>query len=339
MGNSQSANTLQGNSLMRGVKRLFSYRETTLVLMILLMFIIIPFFRPVFATPQNIIATLLNVATKGIVGIGITMVLISGAIDLSVGAAVAVVCAVFGRVYLATKNVFFAMLVALIAALVVGTVNGVLITRCKLSPFISTLASMGICRGITFVLTRGTPIKLTSLPTMYRALGTGTLYSIPWVVVLFIAMTIAGHFFMKKSKVLRQNVYTGSNEKAARFSGVNTRRVLLMTYFFCGFLVWVAAQMSVGRFLTSSPSYGVGWETELIAAAVIGGATLTGGEGSIIGTALGLVMLGFVSSAIVLFGVSVYWQDLISNLILLIAVLLDAFIESRKNKQAKRSLA
>ncbi len=327
--------TSYGAGVGQFIKKLFSYRETTLIFMILLMFIVIPIFRPTFATQSNIITTLLNVATKGIVGIGITIVLISGAIDLSVGAVVAVTCAVFGNIYLATQSLPIAVLAALITAVACGLANGVLITKCKLSPFIATLAMMGICRGITFVLTRGTPIKLLSLPTEYRDMGSGTVSGIPYVVILFVVMTLVAHFLLKKSKILRQNVYTGSNEKAARFSGVNTGKVILFTYVLSGVLCWVAAQMSVARFLTASPNYGMGWETELIAAAVIGGATLTGGEGSIIGTFLGLILLGFVNSAIVLLGVSVYWQDLIGNVILISAVLLDAFVESRKHKKLR----
>jgi|GEM_PF-133087 len=323
--------------IVKGIRKLFSYRETTLVLMIGLMFAVMPFFSPVFTTQKNIIATLLNVATKGIVGIGVTIILISGAIDLSVGAVVALICSVFGRVYLSSGNLMLGTLAAAAAALICGFVNGFLVTKCRLSAFIATLASMGICRGITFVLTKGTPIKLTSLPEGYRILGEGTLFNIPYVVILFLILALAAHIMMKKSKALRQNVYVGSNEKAARFSGVRTNKVVLLTYVLVGILCWIAAQMSVARFLTASPSYGVGWETELIAAAVIGGATLTGGEGSIIGTSLGLILLGFVDSAIVLLGVSVYWQDLIGNIILLAAVLLDAFVESRKQKESMKS--
>lgn len=326
----------KNSSALKFIKRVLLMRESTLVIMIALMFLILPFFIPVFATTSNVISVLLSVATKGILGIGVTIVLISGAIDLSVGAVVAVVCAVFGRAYLATNNLVLSSLVALISAIICGAINGLLVTKCRLTPFIATLASMGIGRGLTFVLTKGTPIKLTSLPGGYKALGTGTVAGIPYVVILFVALTIIAHIMMKKSKLLRQNVYTGSNERAARFSGIKTQKVIFFTYVMCGVLAWVAAQMSAARFLTASPNYANGWETELIAAAVIGGATLTGGEGSIIGTALGLILLGFVNSAIVLFGSSVYWQDLISNLILLIAVLLDAFVESRKSKAPKK---
>lgn len=317
------------------VRRIMAHREATLVLMILAMFIVIPFFKPTFATSQNVISTLMSVAIKGIIGISITMVLITGGLDLSVGALVAMVCAVFGKVYLTTMNIWVAMLAALAIGLIGGMVNGLLVTRCKLSPFIATLATMGIYRGVTYVLTKGTPIKLTALPQAYKNLGSGKIMGVvPYVVVLFIVLTLIAHFLMKKSKALRLNVYTGSNEKAARFSGINTKKVIFLTYVVIGLFCWLAALLSVGRFMTASPTYGTGWETELIAAAVIGGATLTGGEGSIIGTALGLILLGFVNSAIVIFGVSVYWQDLISNAILLLAVLLDVVVETRKRRKA-----
>jgi ribose transport system permease protein len=325
--------------MLNGLKRLFSFRETTLLLMIILMFIIIPFFNPVFASPKNIITTLLGVSTKGIVGIGVTIILISGVIDLSVGALVAVICSVFGRVYLATGSIFLGTLAGLMTAFLGGGINGVLVTRCGLSAFIATLATNGIGRGINMVLTKGTPIKLTALPPQYRALGNGTLFGVHYVVIFFVALSLIGHFFLKRSKILRQNIYTGSNAKAAAFSGVNTKKVLVFTFLLSGFLAWLAAQMSVARFLTASPTFGVGWETELIAAAVIGGATLTGGEGSIIGAALGLILLGFVSSAIVLLGISVYWQNFISNMILLLAVLLDAFVENRKRKSLEKRYA
>lgn len=317
------------------LKKLINQRETTLVLMILALFIVIPFFKPMFASQQNIISTLMSVSIKGIVGIVITMVLISGALDLSVGAMIALICAVFGRTYLITSNVWIGFAVALGCGIVCGMLNGLLVTRCNLSPFIATLATMGIYRGFTYVLTKGTPIKLTTVPQAYRNFGSAKLFNVvPYIVIIFIVLTVVAHILSKKCKFLRLNVYTGSNEKAARFSGIKTKKVIFLTYTVVGVFCWIAAQLSIARFMTASPTYGNGWETELIAACVIGGATMTGGEGSIIGTALGLILLGFVNSAIVLFGVSVYWQDLISNFILLLAVLLDVVVETRKRRNA-----
>ena len=333
MRSEQVAGNKDSNTMLSRLKRLIAHREMTLVLMILAMFIVIPFFKPMFATQQNLVTTLMSVAIKGIVGIMITIIMITGVLDLSVGGLIALCCAVFGKVYLSTTNVWFGMAAALAVGIIGGMLNGILVTRCKLSPFIATLATMGIYRGMTMVVTKGTPLKLTTIPQGYRNFGSGRLFDlVPYVVIIFIVLTLVAHFLMRESKILRLNVYTGSNEKAARFSGVNTRRVIFLTYVFVGVFCWIAAQLSVARFMTASPTYGSGWETELIAACVIGGATMTGGEGSIIGTALGLILLGFVNSAIVIFGVSVYWQDLISNMILLLAVLLDVVVETRKRR-------
>jgi ribose transport system permease protein len=325
--------SLQHRLTMKGSLRwVFGMREFTLVLMIALMFVIIPIFQPKFATQANVITTLLSVATKGIVGIGVTYILVSGALDLSVGGVVALICAVFGAVYHGTGSLAFALACSFTIGVLCGAINGILVTRFRLSAFIATLAMMGIARGITYVLTKGTPIKLTDIPEGYKVLGTGTVASFPYVVIMFIVLAVLAHFMLKKSRVLRQNVYTGSNEKAARYSGVNTKKIIVMTFVLIGILCWVAAQMSVARFLTASPSYGLSWETELIAAAVIGGATLDGGEGSVIGTSLGLILLGFVSSAMLQLGVSVYWQNFVGSFILLVAVLFDAAVESRKRK-------
>jgi ribose transport system permease protein len=334
MGNDKArASTRENRLTLKGsVAWLFGMREFTLVLMIALMFIIIPIFQPKFATQANVITTLLSVSTKGIVGIGVTYILVSGALDLSVGGVVALICAVFGAVYHGTGSLAFALACSLTIGILCGAVNGVLVTRFRLSAFIATLAMMGIARGITYVLTKGTPIKLTDIPEGYKVLGTGTVANFPYVVILFIVLAVLAHIMLKKSRVLRQNVYTGSNEKAARYSGVNTKRIIVMTFILIGVLCWVAAQMSIARFLTASPSYGLSWETELIAAAVIGGATLDGGEGSVIGTSLGLILLGFVSSAMLQLGVSVYWQNFVGSFILLVAVLFDAAVESRKRK-------
>jgi len=326
-------NNKSGSSIVTILKKLIQMREFALILMIAALFIIVPIFQPVFATGANVVTTLLSVATKSIVGIGTTYVIVSGALDLSVGAMVALIAAVFGTMYHSTDSMVVAVLVALVVALFIGFTNGFLVTKLTLSPFIATLAIQGICRGLTYVLTKGTPIKLTDVPDKYKVLGSGKLFGIPYVVILFIVLAIIAHILLKRAKVMRQCVYTGSNPNAARFSGVNTSKVIIATYILTAFLCWVSAQMSVARFVTASPNTGNGWETELISAAVIGGATLDGGKGSVLGTCLGLIFLGFVSSAIQLLGASVYWQDFISYAILLVAVILDVLVEKNKSKK------
>jgi ribose transport system permease protein len=320
------------NKSMNEIKKIFKHREITLVLMIFALFLLVSLKQPAFASRGNIIGVLLKVSLKGIIGIGATLILVSGQLDLSVGGMVAVTCASFGSVFKATNNIMLSLIVSLIVALMFGIINGLLVTKVHLSAFIATLATMGISRGITYVLTKGTPIKLTTLPKSYQLMGTAKIIGIPLIIYIFIFLVIVFQILLTKSKIMRKVIYTGSNMNTAELSGVNTNRVIIGTFVLIGILVWIAAILSNARMLSASQNYGLQWETDLIAAAVIGGATLKGGEGSIVGTALGLILLGFVSSATIMLGVSVYWETFISYFVLLIAVGVDSQIEAKKRK-------
>ncbi|MFC5585059.1 ABC transporter permease [Nitratireductor kimnyeongensis] len=314
------------------MKHVLQYREATLVLLIGAMFLVLSFVSPMFATMNNVQTTMLSVSITGIVGIGVTIALVIGGLDLSVGGLVAISAAVLGKVFLAT-NIWYALMAGVGVALFFGCLNGLLITRFRLGAFIATLAIMGISRGVTLVATKGTPISMREMPVWLREIGSGKVMGVSYLIIIFFVLTITTHIFLKKSKVLRKAVYIGSNEVAAHFSGINVNRIKFGVYAFIGLLCGVAGVLSVARFSSASPNFGLGMEVQLIAAAVIGGATLNGGQGSIIGTSLALIFLGFVSSAIVLLGVSVYWQALISNVILLLAVLLDAFVLRRGDRK------
>lgn len=311
------------------VRKILQYREATLILLIAAMFLVLSNITNTFATMNNVQTTLLSVSIAGIVGIGVTLALVIGGLDLSVGGLVAISAAVLGKIFLAT-NIWYALVGGIGIALLFGCVNGLLITRFGLGAFIATLAIMGISRGVTLVVTKGTPVSMTGMPPWLREIGSGKLFGVSYIIIIFLVLTVVVHIFLKKSKVLRKAVYIGSNENAAHFSGVNVNRIKFGIYTFIGLLCGLAGVLSVARFNSASPNFGLGMEVQLIAAAVIGGATLNGGEGSIIGSSLALIFLGFVSSAIVMLGVSVYWQALISNIILLLAVLLDAFVLRKK---------
>ena len=313
---------------------MFEVRELTLVVLIAALFIFFGCNNSNFLGKTNIEATILSVAITGIVGVGATLALSIGGLDLSVGAVVALVCAVMGNVFLSTKNVVVGMIVGLAVGGAFGCINAMLITKCRLGTFIATLVTQQIARGLTMVLTKGTPVNLTYIPDWTKKIGNGKLGGVlSYIILIFIIVTIVGQILLKKSKVLRKVLYIGSNPTAAHYSGINVQRTNLGVYITIGLLCGVAGILSVCRFYSAAPNYGQGMETELIAAAVIGGASLEGGNGSIAGTAIALIMLGFVQSGIVLMGVSVYWQDMVSNLILLAAVLLDAFVEMRRRRK------
>ena len=258
-----------------------------------------------------------------------TVALIAGGFDLSVGSVTALVCIICGRVFITTNNIFLALLVSMIIACVMGSMNGLLITIGGLNPFIATLSIMGIARGMVYIISKGAPMSLMSIPEGLKDLGRGTLLGIPYIVIIFFITAIIFHIFLKYSKQMRKVFYVGSNEDAAYFSGISPNLVKFFVYLLVGVLCWIAGILAIARFKSASPMFGLGMEMTAISAAVIGGASLSGGEGTVLGSTLGLILLGIVSGALVLLGISVYWQQLISSLVLLIAVLMGLY--HRKN--------
>ena len=305
------------------ILRLRGFREGTLILVILAVGILMSFLSPYFLTVGNIRATLLSFATEGIVVVGMTFVMVLGGIDLSVGSVMALAMVVSGKLYLLGLPILFAALIGLGTAAVVGFIIGFFITRVGLSPFITTLAMMGIARGGCFVVTKGTPLSLFSMPESFKNIGLGSVAGIPYIIIIFIVIVVASDFLMRRSKTMRKVFYTGSNETAAIYSGVNTRRIKQGVYTLTSFMAGLAGILYMSRFSSATPGFGAGVELTTISAAVIGGASLNGGEGTVLGAVLGIALLAIITTSMILLDVSVYWQDLIKGLILLTAVSLD----------------
>lgn len=303
--------------------RLRGFREGTLILTILAVGILMSFLSPYFLTVDNIKATLLSFATEGIVVVGMTFVMVLGGIDLSVGSVMALAMVVSGKLFLMGMPIFFAVLIGLGSAAFVGFVIGFFITRVGLSPFITTLAMMGIARGGCFVVTKGTPLSLFSMPQEFKNIGLGSIAGIPYIIIIFIVIVIVSDFMMRRSKTMRKIFYTGSNETAAIYSGVNTRKIKQGVYMLTSFMAGLAGILYMSRFSSATPGFGAGVELTTISAAVIGGASLNGGEGTVLGAVLGIALLAIITTSMILLDVSVYWQDLIKGLILLAAVSLD----------------
>ncbi len=305
------------------VGRLTRFRETTLILTIVGICVLMSFLSPYFLTADNLRTTILSFAINGIVVIGMTIVLVNGGIDLSVGSVMALVGAVAGRLYQAGVSVWVAAPVALALGALLGAFNGFFITKVGLSPFITTLAMLSIARGAAFVVTQGIPLSLYSMPDAFKAIGKGDVIGIPVVIIIFVVFVVAADFLMRRSTILRRVVYTGSSEKAANFSGINVNRVKMGVYILSAFLAGLGGVLSIARFATATPYFATGLELQAISACVIGGASLAGGDGSIIGSVFGIALLAIITTSMILLNVSVYWQDLVSGIILLLAVSLD----------------
>jgi len=303
-------------------RKLTRFREATLILTIIAICIVMSFLSPYFFTAENLSTTILSFAINGIVVIGMTIVMVNGGIDLSVGSVMAVIGAVAGRLYQAGVSIWIAAPTALVLGALIGAFNGFFITRVGLSPFITTLAMLSIARGAAFVVTQGIPLSLYSMPDAFKSIGKGAVIG-PVVIIIFVVFVVAADFLMRRSTILRRVVYTGSSEKAAIFSGINVRSVKMGVYILSSFLAGLGGILSIARFATATPYFASGLELQAISACVIGGASLAGGDGSIIGSVFGIALLAIITTSMILLNVSVYWQDLVSGIILLAAVSLD----------------
>ena len=289
---------------------------------------------PIFLTTSNIRTTAIGLSCNGIIAIGMTIALISGGFDLSVGSIMGL-SAVLTVVFTSNGiNVWLASLAAVVICSGVGAVNGFLIGKVGLNAFITTLGVQQITRGAVFVLTQGSSIGLPgdSGVAAFKKIGQDSIAGIPIIVMIFIVMVIIGDFLVKKSSAAMKVFYIGSNEKATILSGINTKLVKTNVYILTAFLSAIAGILTASRFGVATSNTGEGVEMTVISAAVIGGASLSGGKGTILGTVLGVIMLSIINNALVLFNVDVNWQSLISGVILILAIVVDHISQKRKYK-------
>jgi len=310
------------------------FREGTTILVILGLGVIMSFLSPYFLTVENFRTMFMSFAINGMVVIAMTLALISGGIDLSVGAVMALVGIVVGTLFLNLHmNIWLAACIGIVLGLAIGAINGFFITRIGLSPFITTLGIMQVGYGVASVVSQGMPLPLQSLPAEFKFLGRGMIggTGMPFVILLFLVVAFAFDFLSRRSSIIRKIYYVGSNEKAARFSGINVNRVRMGVYMLVGVLSAFAGILSIARFNSATNTLATTVNMDAISAAVIGGASLNGGEGTIFGAVLGIALLALIQTSLNLLDVGPYWQSLVTGLVLLTAVSLD-FLSHRKSK-------
>jgi ribose transport system permease protein len=310
--------------------RALRMRETGLILIILVLFITMSFASPYFLTWTNMRAMAMAFALEGIVVVGMTILLISGGIDLSVGSVTALAMVIAGLLFLNGVDPWLASGIAVVACTAIGATMGFFVTKVGLHHFIVSLAVMVIARGLCLLGTGGRPLGLFTLPESFKFIGQGSIGVIPVVLVVFVVVVVAFDFMLRRTTMFRKVFYTGSNPRAAAYSGIRTKRVIFLTTTLCSALCGIAGIIYMARFGSAQPTFGIGMELNVIAAAVIGGASLSGGTGTILGAILGTILLSVVSSSLALLDVSVYWQDIIRGSILLGAVTIDHYINKRR---------
>ncbi len=312
------------------VSRAFKARETGLIVIIATIFVVMSFASEYFMTAENLLSMVKSFSVEAIVVIGMTILLISGGIDLSVGSVTALAMVIAGSLFLAGLDPWLSSLIAIMACSGIGAVMGLMVTGIGLHHFIVSLGVMVIARGLCMLGTGGRPLGLFTLPLEFKWIGTGSIGPIPVVIVIFVVFVLVFDFLLRQTTAFRKVVYTGSNQKAAAYSGVRTQKVIFLTTMLTSTLCGIAGVIYMARFGSAQPTFGIGMELNVIAAAVIGGASLSGGSGTILGAILGSLLLAVVSSSLTLLNVSVYWQDIIRGSILLTAVTFDHLLMKRR---------
>ncbi len=325
------------NGAARLLKKALQLREMSLILIIAIMCVVLSFTNPFFATTSNLQTVLGSVAVDGILTIGMILVMLTGGLDLSIGSVMCMGMAIAGKGIQMGLPVVVALLLGILAAAVSGLLVGLIVTRLHLSHFIVTLCFMGIARGIVYAMTSGIAISLIAQMKenpVLSYLGSGYVGGlVPMCFVVFLILAIATDIYTRKSSVMRRVYYTGSNEMAAKHSGIKTDRIKVGVCVACSVMAGIASIIYMSKYNGVTVSAGEGAEMTALSAAVIGGVSMNGGKGTIAGGLLGLLFIVLIQDAMNLFSVQAFWQDLIRYLIVLLAVILDVLQDKARKKK------
>ncbi|NLY44700.1 MAG: ABC transporter permease [Tissierella sp.] len=312
----------------------FVLGEDIMRLAIIVAFLIImPIASPYFLNMRNMMNILQNISLQGITAIGMTMVIITGGIDISVGGVCALTAWIAASLMKSGMNWVLACLCAISIAAICGAINAFSIGVMKIPPMIATLAMMNMTRGLQTVISRGS--TLTGLPESFQFIGQGSIFGIiPLPAIIIVALYLGASWFMKRT-ILGRNIYAvGGNPEAARVAGIKNNRVLFFSYIMCSILACIAGIIFVSRTNSAPATLGTSLEMRAIMAAVIGGTSVTfGGKGKIMGTFLGVIIVGLITNALDLVGVSAYYQQFIQGVLVLFVVILEAIRSMRAVRQ------
>lgn len=317
-------------------------REFSIVIALIIMMAIFSIIDPIYLSYNNLIDIVDQSVINGLLAIGITYAIIAAGIDLSIGSIFAIVIVVVGDLLVRGVNPILAIVAGAIIGFILGAFNGLLITKLKLQPFIVTLGTMSAYRGLAYVITGGWPVL--NIPDNFRTFLDGDLFgSIPVSVIILFAFAIVSHIILKYTKFGTYIYALGGNEEATRLSGVNVNRIKIYTYAFCGVAAALSGMILLARLGSGEPTAGQSYELNAIAAAAIGGASLAGGKGNILGTLLGALLLSALKVGLVVVGVDAFWQYIATGAIIVVAAYFEVIQEklqklNRKNSHGKMDI-
>jgi ribose/xylose/arabinose/galactoside ABC-type transport system permease subunit len=316
-------------TLNKTVKRLFATKEIGIFIVLIFLSILINFVNPVFFTFDNIIEVLRNTSYTIIIALGMTFLIIAKGLDLSVGAVFAFCGLLVSVLLFRGVPIFISIFVALAAGAAIGVFNSLTIVFLRIPSMIATLGSMYMARGLVLVMTKGKPIY--PLPESFVKIGQGKLFHIPYIIFFAFILSVVFHIILTRTVFGRKIYAIGGNEVTAKYAGINVSIVTACVYVIAGTLSSLSGLLTAARFGSGQPTIGEGMEMSVIAAVIIGGASMNGGSATILGTVLGSLLITVIATGMNLVGVSPYWQRFVTGLVIIIAVGLDQY-QRRKKK-------
>jgi ribose transport system permease protein len=295
---------------------------------LIVVFVFLSFASPVFLSADNLFNIGVQTSYTAVIAIGMTLVIITAGIDLSVGS-VAALSGVVGVVLMANAGwpVVLAILGGILAGAICGLVNGLLVSVAGLNPFIATLGMLSVARGLVYIPTNAKAVFGT--PDSFRLLGQGVIGAIPIPIIVVAVVAVIGYVVLSRTKLGRYAYAMGSNREAARLSGIPIRRYLAVVYVISGALAGFGGMIASSQVASGQPNFGMGLELDAIAAAVIGGASLFGGQGTVVGTLIGAFLIALIRNGSVLLDVNIYYQQVIIGVVIWVAVLWDQYRRRR----------
>ena len=295
---------------------------------LVVVFVVLCFVSPVFFTSNNLINVVEQTTVTALIAIGMTFVIITAGIDLSVGSTAAM-SGVIGVSLIVNQGVSWplAVIIGVLIGAVIGLGNGLLITVANLNPFIATLGMMSVVRGFDYITTNGQVVF--GVPDAFGVLGSGKIIGIPVPLILLVIVAILAHLLLSRTRLGRYTYALGSNREAARLSGIPVRKNLIAVYVILGVLAGFGGMVASSRVYSGQPNFGLGLELDVIAAAVIGGASLFGGQGTILGTLIGAFLIALIHNGSVLLDINSFYQQVIIGAVIWLAVFWDQFRRRR----------
>lgn len=290
---------------------------------LILLIIVVSILNPSFLDLSNLLNLLRQISINGLIAFGMTFIILTGGIDLSVGSILALSSAFIALMITSGVDPIIALIIGVLIGFVLGAVNGLLVTKGNMAPFIATLATMTIFRGLTLVITDGNPITNLGDSYLFQLFGKGYFIGIPVPAVTMIIVFVILLILLQKTTFGRHTYAIGGNEVAAKISGIKVNKIKILIYGISGLMSALAGGILTSRLNSAQPTAGTSYELDAIAAVVLGGTSLTGGKGRIVGTLIGVLIIGVLNNGLNLLGVSSFYQQVVKGVVILIAVLID----------------